>query len=125
MRTQRYSKQLVRSLVLQQVEEKCVYRPSEDEHGWTVCERHAWISSGIYGMSYALQTFGYERFKKSITKTIKGYEHVLRKMYVPEVVPETPSHVFSVNPDAVRQTAKKATEMAKMKAASMVASNLG
>ena len=108
------------------MEEKCVYRPSDDNHNWTVCERHAWISSGIYGFSYALQTFGYERFKKGITKTLKGYEHVLHKMYyVPEVVPETPSHVFSVNPEAMRQRAQKATELAKMKAASMVASNLG
>ena len=111
--------------VLQQVEEKCVYRPSEDNHNWTVCERHAWITSGIFGMSYALQTYGYERFKKSIKKTLKGYEHVLRKMYMPETVPETPAHVLSVNPETLRQTAKKAKEIAKTKAASMVASNLG
>ncbi|KAI0209400.1 PRELI domain-containing protein 1, mitochondrial [Lamellibrachia satsuma] len=119
-----YTRNIVMTRVMQ-VEEKCVYRPSEDNRDWTECERHAWITSGIFGMSYALQTYGYERFKKSITKTLKGYEHVLRKMYMPETVPETPAHILSVNPETLRQTAKKAKEIAKTKATSMVASNLG
>jgi len=66
------------------VEERCEYTPLPDAS--TLCKRSAWISSSVYGFSYALQTVGLERFKANIKKSILGYDHVLNKMFPREVV---------------------------------------
>lgn len=105
------------------VEEKCTYSPSPENKELTVCERQAWISSNLYGFSYALATFGLERFKKNCTKTIKGFEHVLHRMYIPDSVPELPK--LHVNKEKLKRTAKKAKELAKSKAGPVVATCTG
>ena len=88
-----------------------MYSPSKENKHWTEVKREAWISSSIFGFSYALQAFGYDRFKKNAHKTIKGFEHVLNKMYIPETIPEAPK--LHVNADKLREKAKQAKNMAK------------
>lgn len=118
------------------VEEKCTYRPADDNSGWTICERQAWISSGLYGFSYAIQAFAYDRFKKNASKAIQGFEYVLNKMYMPGIVslPDNSKSILAlpataidpsklaVNKEKIKSTAIKAKEMAKSKAAPVVAS---
>ena len=114
------------------IEEKCVYKPHPENSRHTTCEREAFITSAIYGFSRPLQSFGLDRFKRNISKTMQGFEHVLGNMYQREVPAgsETsmseaisPVHKLSVNTDKLKHTANKAKELAKSKAASVVVTN--
>lgn len=66
------------------VEEKCEYQKSTDSKDWTLCKKQAWITSHIYGFSRPIEAFGVERYKQNISKSKKGLEHVLEKMFNPE-----------------------------------------
>ena len=104
------------------VEEKCVYKRSMENKNWTVCERQAWVNSSMgYGMSYAIQAFGIERFRQSASKTVKGFEHVLNRMFTPDV--ERVSLFISA--DRVKEVTLKAKELAKARAGPVVASYTG
>lgn len=100
------------------VEEKCVYVPSEDCNQWTLVNRQAWISSGIYGFARAIQAFGLDRFRKNSMKACKGFQYVLEHMFGAEKPVD-----FQGVPllDKAKETAKKATELAKSKATPLVA----
>jgi hypothetical protein len=102
--------------VFQTVEEKCVYRPSSDNSEWTECYREAWISSGVYGFSYALQKFGVERFKSNVNKSFKGFNFALNRLF-----PSADVHpaLHTASTVSLRNTAKTATDLAK----SVVATN--
>ena len=110
----RYRALLV-SLIQQVIEEKCTYRPSTDNKEWTVCDRQAWINSTMFGFSYALQAFGLDRFKKNTAKSVKGFEHALSRMYIPETIPEQPV-LHMKKADQLKAKAHKAKELAKSKA---------
>ena len=58
----------------QTIEEKVVYKPDPENKNQTLCERQAWVVSNLFGFSYALQTFGVERFKKNAHKAVNGFE---------------------------------------------------
>lgn len=106
------------------VEERCEYRPSSDNSKWTECKREAWISSQVYGFSYALQAFGLDRFKKNGHKAIAGFEHILSRMYLPETIPELPSKLHvNMKAEKFKESAKKAKELAKSKAAAVIVTN--
>ncbi|XP_056295190.1 PRELI domain containing 1a isoform X2 [Pseudoliparis swirei] len=94
---------------LMSVEERCEYRVDPDDGGWTEIRREAWISTNVYGLSRAVQEFGLSRFKKSVTKTMKGFEFVLSRMQG-----ETPSRTLTeAATDRARGTALAAKEKAK------------
>lgn len=61
--------------------ERCVYQPSTENSEWTECQRQAWVSSNLYGFTYALQTFGVERFKKNVGKSFKGFNFALNRLF--------------------------------------------
>jgi hypothetical protein len=83
------------------IEEKVVYRPTGPNDNWTVAERIAWINSSYgYGISRAVQAFGYERFRKNVKKATRGFQFVLDSMYASKLIsnptfssPSTPVHV--------------------------------
>ncbi len=105
--------------LIQTVEEKCVYKPSPENPSVTVCERQAWISSNLFGFSYLIQSFGYERFKGNAHKAVRGFEHVLNRLYMPETIPMEQS--FQQHTDKIKNSAKKAKEKAREKAKEKVA----
>ena len=109
--------------LFQLIEEKCTYRVSPENSKWTQCERQAWITSNVFGFAYALQALGLERFRASAVKTVKGFEFVLNKMYNPEVLTPAVTEVskLAVKKEKLKTTAKKATEIAKEKAAPVMA----
>lgn len=91
------------------VEERCRYQINPENGSWTEIKREAWISSGLYGLSRAIQEFGLARFKKSVTKTMKGFEYVLARMQG-----ETPSRSLAETAtERARETAMAAKEKAK------------
>ncbi|KAL2077713.1 hypothetical protein ACEWY4_027217 [Coilia grayii] len=94
---------------LMEVRERCVYAVNPDNSNWTEIKREAWISSSLTGLSRAIQEFGVARFKKSVTKTMKGFEYVLAKMQG-----ETPSKTLAETAtERARETALAAKEKAK------------
>lgn len=95
------------------VEEKCVYRVNPENSKWTVCEKTAWISSGLFGFGSAIQAFGLERFRKNAVKASQGFEHVLERLFVPAL--HQPSHGERLKERAIK-VAQKAKEKAKEKA---------
>jgi hypothetical protein len=99
------------------VEEKCIYRPSTDNSEWTECHREAWINSSVYGFSYALQKFGVERFKSNVSKSFKGLNFTLNRLF-PFVDAHAVIHSAS-SAVTLRNTAKTAHDLAK----SVVATN--
>jgi len=99
------------------IDEKVVYRPDPDNKNQTICERQAWVASNLFGFSYAIQTFGFERFKKNAHKAISGFEFVLNRMYLPEIPENSRTLMMNATKDKLKEKAKAATELAKHKAA--------
>lgn len=65
-----------------QIEEKCVYRPDPaSPHVRTICERQAWISSSLTGVSKIVTKIGFERFKANTQKATLGFRYVLEHLY--------------------------------------------
>jgi hypothetical protein len=91
------------------VEEKCIYRPNPENSDWTECHREAWISSSLYGFSYALQTFGYERFKKNVSRSLKGFNFALHRLFGIEPLDQP---LLQVKAEQLKNKAKVATELA-------------
>lgn len=92
------------------VEEKCVYQVSPDNSKWTVCEKKAWVTSGVFGFGSAIQAFGIDRFKKNAAKASRGYEHVLEKLFSPVL------HHQAHGTDNLKDKAIKVAQAAKAKA---------
>nr|XP_054765423.1 PRELI domain-containing protein 1, mitochondrial-like [Lytechinus pictus] len=91
------------------LEEKCVFTESEENKDWTQLTRQVWVSSNLYGFSRALMAFGVERYKANLTKSNKGIQYIIDKLFVPERVPDTLPHDVS----KLRDNAKaKAQNMA-------------
>ncbi|XP_058890479.1 PRELI domain-containing protein 1, mitochondrial-like isoform X4 [Acipenser ruthenus] len=59
------------------VEERCVYSMSQEKQAWSLAKREAWISSGVFGFSRAIQEFGLARFKSNQTKAMRGLDYAL------------------------------------------------
>lgn len=94
---------------LMSVQERCEYGINPENGSWTQIKREAWITSNVYGLSRAIQEFGLARFKTSVTKTMKGFEHVLAKMQG-----ETPIRTLAETAtERARETALAAKEKAK------------
>ena len=93
-----------------------MYKPDPNNKSATVCERDAWISSNVFGFSYAIQKFGYERFKSNAGKAVKGFEYVLNKLYVPETIPIDNTRQLNLNKEKIKTTAKLAKDAVKEKA---------
>lgn len=103
------------------IEEKCIYRPSPESVRSTTIQREAWVSSSLYGLARAVQAFAMDRFKKNVLKATKGFTFVLDRMFshgpsLPESHP-----TLLMDKERLRETAKKATELAKSKAAPLMA----
>ncbi|KAK3884576.1 hypothetical protein Pcinc_011169 [Petrolisthes cinctipes] len=109
--------------------EKVTYKPCPDNPQWTVAERKAWIDSKIFGLGYAIQKFGLERYKKNIHKANTGFVYALNRLFplFPALVidaPSDPTHTHHPTlgerkqrlKDAARETAKRAKELAQEKA---------
>jgi len=96
------------------IEERCVYRPSKENSEWTECQREAWISSRLFGFSYALQAFGFERFKKNAKRSLKGFNFTLHRLFGVEQ---------SDHPQLFQSNAEKLKNTAKNLASTMVATN--
>ncbi|XP_071480667.1 PRELI domain-containing protein 1, mitochondrial-like [Diadema antillarum] len=71
------------------LEEKCVFKPSQDNHSWTELHRSIWVNSSLYGVSRALIAFGVERYKANMAKSNKALQHIIDKLYMPETVQDT------------------------------------
>lgn len=89
------------------VEEKCVYTRSSECSNWVDCHRQAWIDSGVRGISSVVSSYGIQRFKKNLNKTIDGFNHVLTLLYNPE------SHTTEHPKKSSEKFKEKASEMAK------------
>ena len=63
------------------IEERVVYKISEENKNWTVAERKASIDSKMFGLAKAIQAFGVERFKHNCSKACKGFQLVLDALY--------------------------------------------
>lgn len=91
------------------IEEKVVYRCTGTNDNWTVAERIAWIDSSYgYGISRAVQAFGYDRFRKNVKKATRGFQFVLESMYAPKLIsnptfssPSSAVHVSVPGPGAL------------------------
>lgn len=101
---------------VQVLEEKCVFSQSEENKDWTQLERHVWVNSSLYGFSRALMAFGVERYKANLTKSNKGIQYIVDKLFVPEKVPDTLPHEVS----KLRDNAKAKAQNMAARAGGMV-----
>ena len=56
------------------------------------------------------------RFKSNIEKTVKGFEFVLNKLYMPETIPADNVSKLNLNKEKIKATAKVAKDAVKEKA---------
>jgi len=112
---------------LMTVTERVEYTADPRDAGSTLVRREAWVGSPVFGVGYAIQAFGIDRFKKNLTKTVLGFNYVLNKMFprqkLEDLVTDHPAALSAMDArkERLRETAKKATELAKSRAGSMVA----
>lgn len=90
---------------LMSVEERCIFRDSEEQSATTLLKREAWISSSIYGFSRPIQEFGLARFKSNQAKAMKGLEYALSNLQG-----EARQRLLR---DSVKDASEKAKEAAK------------
>ncbi|XP_069678249.1 protein preli-like [Periplaneta americana] len=107
--------------------EKVVYKVSKENPNWTVAERSAWIDSQVFGFGRAIQAFGLDRFRKNCHQMIGGFNYVLTTMFPHTAsVPHTPAdditNQVASKKEALKDAAKKATDLAKSKAGPIYAS---
>lgn len=107
---------------LMTVEEKCIYRQGDDGLSTTI-DRQAWIASNVFGFSRAIQAFGLDRFRKNTTKATRGFRHVVEAMFgdSQKLAPMAAPMVHIIDKAKLKETAIKATELAKSKATPLVA----
>lgn len=105
--------------------ERVTYRPCPENPKATIAERRVWFDSKIYGVSYAIQSFAIDRYKKNISNTDQGFIWALTRLFPsPQTNTSDPSHGNHSNledrkqrlKDAARETAKRAKEIAQKKA---------
>lgn len=46
------------------MEERCVYSMSQEKQAWSLAKREAWISSGVFGFSRAIQVQSFTVFER-------------------------------------------------------------
>ncbi|CAL4069697.1 unnamed protein product, partial [Meganyctiphanes norvegica] len=111
--------------------ERVTYRPCPENPKATIAERKAWFDSKIFGVSYAIQSFSVDRYRKNISKTDQGFIWALTKLFPSTNTNSSDSsHDNHSNledrkqrlKDAARETAKRAKELAKEKAGPIYAS---
>ncbi|KAK7074497.1 PRELI domain-containing protein 1, mitochondrial [Halocaridina rubra] len=106
------------------VVEKVTYKPCPENSQWTIAQRQAWIDSKIFGLGYAIQKFGVERYKKNVNKAVLGFNFALSRLFpAPEhFLDSTHGHHMTLEErrqrlkDAAIETAKRARELAQEKA---------
>lgn len=103
---------------IMQIEEKCVYRPDPvSPYMRTICERQAWVSSGLSRVSKIVTEFGLSRFKKSTQRATKGLIHVLEQLRLAgqnHSAPLGPLGTMTASQQAMHQATEKIKEKAKM-----------
>ncbi|KAJ9596301.1 hypothetical protein L9F63_012668 [Diploptera punctata] len=108
------------------VVEKVVYTVSKENPNWTIAQRSAWIDSQVFGFGRAIQAFGLERFRKNCQKMVGGFNYVLSTMFPHTAAAKASSSEETSTQiskkEALKDAAKKATDLAKSKAGPIYAS---
>jgi len=60
--------------------EKITFQPCPQEPGHTVALKQGWVESNFYGLRSAIKNFGMESFKRNITRSTQGFNHVLERL---------------------------------------------
>jgi len=99
------------------IEEKCVYKLCPENLSWTLCDRSAWFTSPlpIY-LKKPIEIFTVKRFKSNGIKASQGLDFVLNSLFKPETLKD--HSLFSAS-NALREKARKVSELAKSKAAAL------
>ncbi|XP_041123886.1 PRELI domain-containing protein 1, mitochondrial-like isoform X1 [Polyodon spathula] len=84
------------------VEERCVYSVSQEKQAWSQAKREAWISSGVFGFSRAIQEFGLARFKSNQVKAMRGLDYALSTLHGPSY--KTIDVICKVSPTVQRDS---------------------
>lgn len=107
--------------LFQSIEERCEYRPSEENPSVTECHKSAWIDSSVTAFGFAISNFGYQRFKRNSSKASQGFEWVLNSHYgTPATTALSPTaQALLLKKGKLKETAEKAKDLAKAKAAAV------
>ncbi|KAK3744409.1 hypothetical protein RRG08_019702 [Elysia crispata] len=100
------------------IEEKCIYKVNPQNSSWTDCERSAWITTRRlpFGFNNAVESFGLNRFKSNALKASLGFDYVLTSLFGQDKLKDHPLTMK----DKIKDTARKAADMAKSKAGPMI-----
>lgn len=94
------------------VVEKCVYTIDPESRCKVLQDKSYWNNSTIFGFGKAIELYGYEKAKRDAKKTQEGFIVILEKLFPSTVV--IPATLQAVTgKDKFKETARKATEMAK------------
>ena len=92
--------------------EKCVYTIDPESRCKVLQDKSYWNNSTIFGFGKAIELYGYEKAKRDAKKTQEGFIVILEKLFPSTVV--IPATLQAVTgKDKFKETARKATEMAK------------
>lgn len=92
------------------VAEKCFYSKNPDGQNTTLLVRQVWSTSGVFGFSNVIATFGIQRFRKNAHKAMLGFNHVLQSIYCPEqlATDKNKNKMKQKVSDIAKQSAEKA-----------------
>lgn len=113
-------------IFFQNIVEKAVYKVNDENSDQTVAVKSAWIESKMYGLSRAIEAFGFDRFRKNSQKAVNGFNFVLNNLFpksglTMQVQDSTGANLTVNGKEKLMDAAKKATHLAKFKAETIYA----
>lgn len=94
------------------VEEQCVYCVNYDDSCQAEIPWQAWVSSCLFVISRGVQEFGLVCFRSKATKTMKGFESILVKLF-DEASPKTLVKTAIEANEKEKETVQTSTEQGK------------
>lgn len=92
--------------------EKCVYTVDPENNTSVMQNKSYWNTSKVFGLSRAIELYGYEKAKKDAKKTQEGFVYVLERLFPIDAALQGTIAV-TTGKEKIKEKVRIASEMAK------------
>lgn len=94
------------------VVEKCVYTVDPENTTQVMQNKSYWNTSKVFGLSRAIELYGYEKAKKDAKKTQEGFIFILERLFPSEAAIQG-TVATTTGKEKIKEKVRKASEIAK------------